>query len=298
MLGNGWRRFVDWFDWIHPKGWAYEHNVLHPCHTGEQTDPDLVERETAYLQASRLPACLKYVILFLVGVSWKFTFYAPSTTSVINPEDGKRVASRHLDYISILDLFRLRDVRVRRLWMSSYLPYSIWHFGVIPLLFFPLGEWASMFVLVNKLQAEMFANFHTFAIVGPNHTGEDLYRFGTHPRSRDDFYAAQVLGSVNYNCGGFWLDYSQMWYNYQIEHHLFPDVPMRQYAQLQPRVQALCERYGLDYRQESVFKRFWMMVEVFVGRACQTELRELRDWVADSQQGVPEHVETLQAGAD
>ena len=27
-----------------------------------------------------------------------------------------------------------------------------------------------------------------------------------------------------------------IWLNYQIEHHLFPDLPMRQYGLIQPRV--------------------------------------------------------------
>ena len=66
VFGAGWRRFVDWFDWIHPFGWSYEHNVLHHCHTGEETDPDLLERETAYLQSARIPMFVKYLMLLLI----------------------------------------------------------------------------------------------------------------------------------------------------------------------------------------------------------------------------------------
>ena len=35
--------------------------------------------------------------------------------------------------------------------------------------------------------------------------------------------------------------------SYQIEHHLFPDLPSNRYAEVAPRVRALCERYGLPY---------------------------------------------------
>jgi linoleoyl-CoA desaturase len=35
--------------------------------------------------------------------------------------------------------------------------------------------------------------------------------------------------------------------SHQIEHHLFPDLPSNRYAQIAPRVRALCERFGLPY---------------------------------------------------
>src|SRR3712207_8218859 len=35
--------------------------------------------------------------------------------------------------------------------------------------------------------------------------------------------------------------------SFQIEHHLFPDLPSNRYAEVAPRVRAVCERYGLPY---------------------------------------------------
>ena len=35
--------------------------------------------------------------------------------------------------------------------------------------------------------------------------------------------------------------------SFQIEHHLFPDVPSSRYAEIAPRVRDLCERYDLPY---------------------------------------------------
>ena len=34
---------------------------------------------------------------------------------------------------------------------------------------------------------------------------------------------------------------------YQIEHHLFPDLPSNRYAEIAPRVAALCDKYDLPY---------------------------------------------------
>ena len=35
--------------------------------------------------------------------------------------------------------------------------------------------------------------------------------------------------------------------SYQVEHHLFPDMPSSRYQQIAPRVKEICERYGLPY---------------------------------------------------
>lgn len=58
-----------------------------------------------------------------------------------------------------------------------------------------------------------------------------------------------------------------MWLNYQIEHHIWPDLTMLQYRKVQPKGKALCERLGIPYVQESVFTRAKKMIDVIVGKA-------------------------------
>ena len=55
--------------------------------------------------------------------------------------------------------------------------------------------------------------------------------------------------------------------NYHIEHHLFPDLPLRQYELAQSRLKAICEKHGVPYKEESVFKRVRMAVDVMVGKS-------------------------------
>jgi hypothetical protein len=62
------------------------------------------------------------------------------------------------------------------------------------------------------------------------------------------------------------------WLGYQIEHHLIPDLPMRQYCLIQPRVKALCLAHGVPYRQESVFRRFGRLLDVCVGKTTMRQL--------------------------
>ena len=44
--------------------------------------------------------------------------------------------------------------------------------------------------------------------------------------------------------------------SHQIEHHLFPDMPSNRYAQVAPKVRALCEQYGLPYTSGSLPRQY------------------------------------------
>ena len=55
-----------------------------------------------------------------------------------------------------------------------------------------------------------------------------------------------MLGSANFT-GGQLLHLMSGNLGYQIEHHLFPDLPSNRYPEIAERVQAICERYGLPY---------------------------------------------------
>jgi fatty acid desaturase len=103
-------------------------------------------------------------------------------------------------------------------------------------------------------------------MIVPNHAGEDLCRFdGRLKNGKGEFYLRQILGSANYRCGGDGNDLLHGWLNYQIEHHVWPDLTLLQYQRAQPRLKALCARYGVPYAQESVFRRFRKMVAIALG---------------------------------
>ena len=271
-FARGWRRFIDWFEWILPDAWACEHNFLHHYHTGEDQDPDLVERHTELLRNWQGPRTLKYLLLVLTGVTWKFSYYAPSTINAFESHKSEEGHPSPVTPISVSNFLDVRNRLVRKLWLSCYLPYFMLHFVVIPLLFLPLGKTAVLFVLLNRVLAEIITNFHSYMIVAPNHAGSDLFRFDHHYKSKQEFYVNQVLGSVNYNTGNDWIDYPQMWLNYQIEHHLIPNLPMTKYQEIQPQVEALCRKYNLPYLQESVFTRFKKFLHVCVGESTMVRI--------------------------
>ena len=65
-------------------------------------------------------------------------------------------------------------------------------------------------------------------------------------RDEGEWYVRQMLGSANIS-GSKLMHIMTGNLSHQIEHHLFPDLPSNRYGEIAPRVQALFERYDLDY---------------------------------------------------
>jgi fatty acid desaturase len=260
-FAKGWRRFIDWNDWMLPEAWKYEHNVLHHTNTGEVIDPDLVERNTHWLRGLDLPNPVKAAMVGILAMAWKPFYYAPNTVSTFLSK-GKALAfdDQAPEGAKAPPGYR------RTLYITCYAPYVLTQFVALPALFLPLGPLAAASALINSIGAEALTGLHTFLVVGPNHSGDDIYRFETPSESKAEAAVRQVIGSVNYATGTELVDYAQLWLNYQIEHHLFPDMPMLAYRRIQPKVKALCEKHGIPYVQESIWKRARQLVNVAIGK--------------------------------
>lgn len=241
-FARGWRRVIDWLDWIYPPAWHYEHNILHHFYTNEKIDPDFVLEKIKYSFNPAWPKWLRKVIVYLNVGTWKIFYYSMNTLKAYTEKKSYNEANSFFAYF-------------KKTFYYNYIPYISIHFIFIPFLFLPLGMKAVCFVFINRVGAEILTNIHSFLVIVPNHTGHDMPFQPTHFSSKEEFYVTQIQCACNYTSGGFWRDYLQGYLNYQIEHHLFPDLPMRQYVILQPQVKALCEKYGILYKQESVFKR-------------------------------------------
>jgi fatty acid desaturase len=67
-----------------------------------------------------------------------------------------------------------------------------------------------------------------------------------------DFLRRQVLTSRNVR-GSRLVDFVLGGLNYQIEHHLFPNMPRPNLRRAQPLIRAFCEQHRLDYTEASLF---------------------------------------------
>merc|ERR1711871_1017214 len=120
--------------------------------------------------------------------------------------------------------------------------------------------------MLNLLLADVVSNLHSFLVIATNHAGDDLYRFDNSvtPES-GSFFMRQVITSVNFRTGGDVNDFLHGWLNYQIEHHLWPQLSMLSYQRAAPEVKAVCEKHGVPYVQESVFRRLKKTLQIGVG---------------------------------
>ena len=105
--------------------------------------------------------------------------------------------------------------------------------------------------LLGNLTANVARNVWTHTVIFCGHfpDGAETFDFDESDlddESRGGWYVRQLLGSCNVD-GPPVMHLMTGNLSYQIEHHLFPDLPSNRYAEVAPRVRALCERYGLPY---------------------------------------------------
>src|SRR3712207_7272048 len=79
--------------------------------------------------------------------------------------------------------------------------------------------------------------------------------FRSRGETRGGWYRRQLLGSCNLEGGRlFHLLTGNL--SFQIEHHLFPDLPSNRYASIAPRVREICERHGLPYNSGRLGRQY------------------------------------------
>lgn len=97
----------------------------------------------------------------------------------------------------------------------------------------------------------------TFAL---NHTGMRLIGHD----QKVDYLRRQVLTSRNI-AGGWPMEKFMGGLNYQIEHHLFPNMPSVNLRRVRPIVRAYCADLGVDYEENS-FGGAWLVVLRYLHR--------------------------------
>ncbi len=271
VFANGWRRFLDWGDWIHPDAWNQEHNKLHHYKLGELEDPDHLQFNMEWLRQSKIPMWMRYLIVATFACCWKVAYYSPNALKELRNARARKNGETATDTFISREAWSLFSAHGRELWFGSLLPYVAFRFVFIPALFFPLGQQAMLYVLINSVLAEIFTNLHAFLVIAPNHAGDDVPLFRESTDSKGEFFFRQIVGSVNYPTGSNSIDFFHGWLNYQVEHHLWPKMPLRQYQKAQPKVKQLCQQKGIPYIQESVFKRLKKAVDIMVGKTSMLE---------------------------
>jgi linoleoyl-CoA desaturase len=97
--------------------------------------------------------------------------------------------------------------------------------------------------------ANIVRNVWAHSIIFCGHFPDQTYTFSEQEvaeETRGGWYVRQLLGAANIDGGSlFHLLSGNL--SFQVEHHLFPDMPSSRYAEVAPRVRDVCRRYELPY---------------------------------------------------
>ncbi len=107
--------------------------------------------------------------------------------------------------------------------------------------------------------ANLIRNYWSYAVIFCGHFPDGAEKFTKEEfdnESQGEWYLRQMLGSANFNAGPV-LAFMSGNLCYQIEHHLFPDLPSNRYAEISVRVRELCDKYDLPYTTGSLGRQYW-----------------------------------------
>jgi linoleoyl-CoA desaturase len=103
--------------------------------------------------------------------------------------------------------------------------------------------------LAADFSANIIRNIWAYSIIFCGHFPDQTYTFSQQEvenETRGGWYVRQLLGSANIDGGPlFHLMAGNL--SFQVEHHLYPDLPSSRYSEIAPRVRDICRRYGLPY---------------------------------------------------
>ena len=103
--------------------------------------------------------------------------------------------------------------------------------------------------LAANFTSNIVRNVWAHSIIFCGHFPDQTYTFSEQEaagETRGAWYVRQLLGSANID-GGPLFHFISGNLGFQVEHHLFPDLPSSRYAEIAPRVREICRRYDLPY---------------------------------------------------
>jgi fatty acid desaturase len=210
------------FDW-----WVGKHNRHHSNPNHEDLDPDISITALAFTADQ---ATSKHGLVRLVARYQAWLFF---------PLLLLEAAHLHLASAKAVVQGRGRTNAVEGLLLLANLV------GYLAALWLVLSPWQALaFIVVHQGLFGLYLGC-SFA---PNHKGMPTLT----DADQLDFLRRQVLTSRNV-AGSRLVDWLLGGLNYQIEHHLFPNMPRPNLRHAQTLVRAFCQQHGLPYAEASLF---------------------------------------------
>ncbi|HWX96854.1 MAG TPA: acyl-CoA desaturase [Solirubrobacteraceae bacterium] len=223
----------DWDTASPADAWRHSHNYEHHTYTNIRgKDRDLgyeIMRIDPYQRWHPIYVLQPLYNLVLMGFfEWGVALHDLNFDAIRSGEKPKSKALAELKAIG---------VKARRQIVKDYIAFPL------------LSGRAFKTTLAANFTANIVRNIWAHSIIFCGHFPDQTYTFAEEEvaeETRGGWYVRQLLGSAN-------IDGSPLFHllsgnlSFQVEHHLFPDVPSSRYAEIAPRVRDVCRRYGLPY---------------------------------------------------
>lgn len=228
--------YIGWglISWVSQDYWTDKHNAHHETTNQNQGDPDV-----------DLP--------FLLSPNQTYSDHWFFRKCIVPYQHILFFLSLPLIYMTLVFWSYKYAFENRK--ASSYLEFvfmSVNIAGIISLMVYVQGFLIGLiFVLAHFLLAGLYMSL-SFA---PNHMGKDII-------SEDKEYERVFQITTSRNINPSFLGTLLLWsLDYQIEHHLYPTMPRKNYKKVGPMVKAFCEKHGIEYSQTSLL---WSMKEIYL----------------------------------
>ena len=227
----------EWDNSCPSSGWKHSHNFVHHKYTnvlGMDNDVGYgilrVTRDKKWTPVS-LTQPIQNVILASL-FQWAVAFYDVELGRVAAGKKDWAIAKQQL-----MEVFQ----KSGRQLLKDY--------ALFPLLAGP--RWGE--VAKANAAANLIRNVWAYAVIFCGHFPDDAETFTKEQYNNEnkaEWYLRQMLGSANFH-GGFILSVLSGNLNYQIEHHLYPDMPSNRLATISKQVKEICRDYDLPYNTGS-----------------------------------------------
>jgi fatty acid desaturase len=237
----------DW-DTVSPAAaWKHSHNYLHHTYTNiVGLDKDVgyeimrVDPKQAWHPAYLLQPFTN--VLLMLFFEWGVAMHDLNIEAI---RAGRKDMSQLRDELKVI------GQKVARQFLKDYV--------VFPAL---SGRRGFKRTAAANFTANIVRNIWSNAIIFCGHFPDQAYTYTQEQaadESRGAWYVRQLLGAANIDGSDtFHLMSGNL--SYQVEHHLYPDLPSSRYKQIAPKVKALCEKYELPYNTGPFLKQ-WAMVQ-------------------------------------
>lgn len=273
-----------WKSPIDEEGWRREHNNMHHVFTNVYAqDPDLTH---GILRTNeRLPwnpwhrfQFPIYLLYFYPFMTYKFNaqnlgFNRPFIDKHFPSPEGYAELNYVIDGGDDTAL-RKRDFRAKaRVIVKEYY--------LFPLLALFTGYSYLRVVFANLLADVLNSLWMTFTLQS-SHFTQPLQPENT-LEHKGKWYESQIQATINFKGHFRWQSILWGHIDYQIEHHLFPDLPSRYYPQMASEVQAICREYGIDYQCNP---NMWVAVARYLGVFWRYSFKPKKQVVSEAAFGI------------